>query len=110
MLLLTETMLRANTKTTNLEVTAGPSRPPFYSLYLAIHSALPLYISSSFLSTYVPDATVGFLYAGASLLTLFILTRLPRVLNRFGNRRTALFFVFLEMLALRVMLPRKEIR
>ncbi|MBI3020160.1 MAG: MFS transporter [Parcubacteria group bacterium] len=84
--------------------TTEHNKPPFYALYigiflLAFHSALPLYITSSFLSTYFSDTTVGFLYAGASLLTLIILTRLSRILNRFGNRRTALFFVFLEMLA-----------
>ncbi len=78
--------------------------PPFYALYLAIfllafHSALPLYINSSFLSTYFPGASIGFLYAGASLLTLIILTRLSRILNRFGNWHTALFFIFFEMLA-----------
>lgn len=80
-------------------------RPPFYALYLAIfllafHSALPLYINSSFLSTFFPEKVVGFLYAFSSLLTLVILSRLPGVLNRFGNWRTILFFVFLEMLAL----------
>lgn len=82
-----------------------PSRPPFYALYLAIfllafHSALPLYVNSSFLSTFFSGKLVGFLYAGSSLLTLAILTRLPSVLNRFGNWRTILFFTFLEMLAL----------
>ncbi|MBI1999010.1 MAG: MFS transporter [Parcubacteria group bacterium] len=81
------------------------SAPPFYSLYLAIfllafHSALPLYINSSFLSTFFSGKLVGFLYAASSLLTLIILSRLPSILNRFGNWRTILFFVFLEMLAL----------
>ena len=93
-------MLRAQIKTTESEMAAVASRPPFYSLYLAIfllafHSALPLYITSSFLSAYFSEAIVGFLYAGASFLTLLALTRLSRVLNRFGNRRTAVFFVFL---------------
>jgi MFS family permease len=52
---------------------------------VAITIALPTYINSSFLSTYASEQMVGLLYTGSSVLTLFFMIIMPRILMRFGN-------------------------
>jgi len=52
--------------------------------------ALPIYINSSFLKTFVPEQFVGILYTASSILTFFGLAFMPLILSRIGNYKTTL--------------------
>ena len=96
-----------STKTSNM--TSGKTffvtTPPFYALYLAIFFfslafALPLYINSSFLATFVHGKLIGFLYAAEAAFSFLLLLQLPRILQKMGNWRATLLLVALLGLAL----------
>src|SRR3989344_5039646 len=66
------------------------STPPFYALYAAIflfslHVALPLYINSSFLATFVSEKFIGFIYTAEAVVSFFLLLKLPLILTKLGN-------------------------
>lgn len=70
-----------------------------FSIPLAITS----FINSSFLESFVGKNYIGLIYTGASLLTVWGLLKMPKILNRLGNRYTACFFgliIFLSLLML----------
>jgi len=67
----------------------------FHVLYVlgflfAMSLALPIYINSSFLKTFVPEQFVGMLYTASSILTFFGLAFMPLILSKFGNYKTTL--------------------
>ncbi|MFA5934493.1 MAG: MFS transporter [Candidatus Paceibacterota bacterium] len=67
----------------------------------ALRSALPSYINSSFLSGISSEKMVGIIYTLCSVLTLFIFVFvLSKLLNKIGNYRTILFFLFLNIISL----------
>lgn len=71
------------------------------SLLYSFHYALPLYIESSFISQVIPTAQlVGLVFSFASLFTVTGTFLLPRFLRRFGNYRTTLTVMGLEIFAL----------
>lgn len=53
--------------------------------FLAAASALPAYISSSFLSTVIDESKVGLVYTAASLLAIILLSVLPRLIAQNGR-------------------------
>ncbi len=57
-----------------------------FSLAIATAS----YINSSFLGNYVEEKYVGAIYIAASIATIWGLLRMPLILNRLGNLKTAL--------------------
>lgn len=77
-------------------------------IYLAgflfsIPLALTSYINSSFLENYINKNYIGIIYVIASLFTIFGLLKMPKILNRIGNRSTALYFgiiIFISLLLL----------
>ncbi len=79
-------------------------------IYLAgflfsIPIAITSYINSSFLESYISEYYIGILYAIASIITIWGLFKMPKVLNHLGNRQTALFssfFIFLSLVLLAV--------
>lgn len=80
-------------------------RPPFYALYLALFLfsltiALPLYVNSSFLATFVPEKLIGFLYAAEAAFSFFVIFHFPRILRKLGNWRAVLLLVVLQGSAL----------
>lgn len=60
--------------------------------------ALPTYINSSFLYTYLNKETIGLVYTAASLLALFVLSQTTKLLKRFGN--TKLYFTLISLHAI----------
>jgi len=78
----------------------------FFLIYLAsllysFHYAIPLYIESSFISQVIPTAQfVGLVFSFASIFTVTGTFLLPRFLKRFGNYRTTLTVMGLEIFAL----------
>jgi len=63
----------------------------------AVHTALPLYVNSSFLSKLVSENNIGLVYTVASLITIIAVWKLPVLLARFGNYATTIVFSILEM-------------
>lgn len=65
-----------------------------------IHAAFLAYINSSFLSEVVGKDYVGLVFTGGAILSIIALNKMPLILNRFGNVKTALFLLVLEMASL----------
>ena len=68
----------------------------FISFLITYHSALPLYINSSFLGTLLPESAIGFVYALSALLIIILLIIFPKILARFGNYKTTLGLILLQ--------------
>lgn len=73
------------------------------SFIFAANLALTAYVNSTFLSAYVPDQYLGFVYVVESLATLIILELLPRTEEALGNRRMSLVLLFLNICSLSVL-------
>jgi len=89
----------------NMKTNTEGSAREFRLLYtmgfvFAMSLALPLYINSSFLGQYAPERLVGVLYTAGSVITLFALAVIPRVLSRFGNYRTIATIATMEAVLL----------
>jgi len=72
----------------------------FFTAFLALHAAIPQYGNSGFLGTFLDEQTVGIVFAAASVLTLFALLNLPKILKRFGVYTTASSLIVLEIFTL----------
>ncbi len=79
------------------------SKPLLLSIYVAslLYSfgyALPLYINSSFLHTFIPaEAAVGLVFTAGAILSIICILLLPRILQRFGNYKTTLTAIILAV-------------
>ncbi len=65
-----------------------------------IHTAFLAYINSSFISEVVGKDYVGLVFTAGAILSIILLNKMPLILNRFGNVRTALFLLVLELASL----------
>ena len=63
----------------------------------ALHTALPLYANSSFLSKLIPENAIGFIYTLSSLITIGVIWKFPQLLARFGNYAVTALFSILEI-------------
>lgn len=71
------------------------------SFLYSFHYALPLYIESSFIAQFLPtEEVVGLVFSLAALLSAIITFLYPRVLKRWGNYRTTIWTMGLEVAAL----------
>lgn len=69
----------------------------------SIPIALVSYINSSLLEQFVGKNYIGLIYTLASAITILFLLKMPKVLNKFGNRTTAFissFVIFISFLIL----------
>lgn len=62
-----------------------------------LHASIPNYFNSSFLSTFIDERTVSMVYLIISLLTIVGLLIMHDILSRFGNLRTSLALILLQM-------------
>jgi MFS family permease len=65
----------------------------------ALHSAMPTYINSSYLSQFISESNVGVVYALGSILTIVFFIGIISFLKRFGDYRVTLVFIIAEFLA-----------
>lgn len=71
------------------------------SLLYSMGYALPLYVNSSFLAKFVStEEAIGLVFSLGALLSILAILTLPRILARFGNYRTTLSIVILEIACL----------
>ncbi len=54
----------------------------------SFHTALTIYINSSFLVTKIPESLIGELYAAAAIVSIIGLFVIPRLIARYGTRIT----------------------
>jgi MFS family permease len=62
-----------------------------------LHLVLPVYVNSSFLGLFTNEQTVGILYIIGSAITIVGLFTIGKVLERFGNYRTSLVLIVIQM-------------
>lgn len=67
------------------------------AFFFAFHVSLPLYINSSFLGSLILESAVGVIYTTASLATIALLAVFPVILSRFGNVKTTMAIILLQM-------------
>ena len=65
--------------------------------FLTFHVALISYVNSSFLATKIPESLVGILYTASAILSIIGLYMVPRLISRFGSRKTMGVLVFLNI-------------
>ncbi|MFA5934183.1 MAG: MFS transporter, partial [Candidatus Paceibacterota bacterium] len=70
------------------------------SFIFSIHLALMAYVNSTFLTNYIPEAMVGVIYATGSIMGIFMISKFPAILKRFGNYRTMTAVLVLSMASL----------
>ncbi len=70
-------------------------------LFFSLHTALPAYLNSLFLTqnNFIDDSRVGIVYTAASLLTIICFTSITVGLKRFGNYKTTLILIALQIFA-----------
>ncbi len=74
------------------------------SLLYSFGFALPLYINSSFLYKFVStEKAVGIVFAVAAIVSIIVTLNLPHILKRFGNYRSTLTVIALEIFVLIVL-------
>ncbi|MCI0619745.1 MFS transporter [Candidatus Wolfebacteria bacterium] len=79
-------------------------RKSLHTLYviaflLALYTALPTYINSTFLGEQVGGVFVGAIYTVGSILTILLLLAMPRVLRAIGNFSTTLTLIVLQVIS-----------
>ncbi|MBI1975485.1 MAG: MFS transporter [Candidatus Vogelbacteria bacterium] len=67
------------------------------SFFYTVHNAFTLYITSSFLARFIDTEFVGVLYGIGSLLGILVLSKSSALLGRFGQFRTTLAFLALNI-------------
>jgi MFS family permease len=70
------------------------------SLLYSFSYALPLYINSSFLHNFIDaEKAIGFIFTAGAILSIVGIIALPKTLKRFGNYRTTLTIIGLQILS-----------
>jgi len=95
-------MSESRTRTMKSGETSKRIIPVIYLLgfLFALHSALPVYINSSFLAEFTTDRLVGLIYTISSVLTIASFAKAPAVLRRLGNYRMTMFLLAGEFISL----------
>jgi MFS family permease len=65
-----------------------------------LHLTLPVYVNSIFLSQFVSEDAVGYLYTAGSILSVLALVKVTPLLRRFGNYRLSMGLLAVEGIAL----------
>ncbi len=68
-----------------------------------LHSAIPTYVTSTFLAQFTGNAMVGIVYTAASILALIAFACILRILRRFGNIIVTLALCLIEFISLLVL-------
>lgn len=71
-----------------------------FTFIVTLHFAIPAYINSSFLVQFTTEQIVGLIYTAASILSIIAFLIIPKILNRFGNYKTTLGLLMIEIAAL----------
>jgi Na+/melibiose symporter-like transporter len=67
--------------------------------FFSLSAAIPTYINSSYLASFVGDRLAGILYTAASLIALAAFVEMPAIIRRHGALRTGLVLISLELVS-----------
>src|SRR3989339_1188469 len=70
------------------------------SFIFTLHISISAYISSIFLTGIMKESFIGILYTIASLITLILLTKSSSILKNFGNKKSTIVFLLINIIAL----------
>jgi MFS family permease len=65
-----------------------------------LHAALPVYINSSFLNTFISDDRIGLVYTISSIVTVLGFLSISNILRKIGNYKTVIIFCIIQIFAL----------
>jgi MFS family permease len=87
-----------------------PSKPIIYLLVFlfTLHLTPAVYINSSFLEQFTNAERVGFIYSIASILTILAFFALRKFLKSFGNYKTIISLISIEIITLAIMAITKD--
>jgi MFS family permease len=63
----------------------------------SLSAAIPTYINSSYLSSFIDEKLVGIIYAAASIIAIAAFIEMPAIVRRFGTMRCALVLIAVEL-------------
>jgi len=69
----------------------------------ALHTTPTVYVNSSFLSQFISEKRVGFIFSIASIFTIITYLYIGKILSKFGNYKTVLALALLEVVILLTM-------
>jgi len=75
---------------------------------LNLHIAIPAYINSTFLSTFVSNKLVGIIYTIGSILTVSVFIFLPKLLGKYGNYKVGITTLILEFITIFILAITRE--
>lgn len=68
------------------------------SFFLSLHVSLPSYFNSSFLTLFTSEENLSFIYIVQSVVTIIGLLSMHKILRKFGNFKTALVLIGIQIL------------
>lgn len=71
--------------------------------FFTLHFVLPLYINSNFLNTLISETSTSLIFAIAAALAIFSMSAVARMLPKFGNYRTTIGLLVLEIIAVGIL-------
>jgi len=69
-------------------------------IFFVLHIGIPLYINSAFLSALTNEQFVGIIFTIASFLSILGIIATTKSIEKFGDYKTMIFLILLEILAL----------
>jgi predicted MFS family arabinose efflux permease len=65
----------------------------------ALHFAIPLYATSTFLEQYIPTAYIGTLYSVSALMTLVLVIYMGKIVKKYHSYKTSMYILSLGILS-----------
>lgn len=69
-------------------------------IFFVLHIGIPLYINSSFLSSFTSEESVGIIFTVGSFLSILGIVAATKSIEKFGDYRTMMSLILLEIVAL----------
>ncbi|MFA6254272.1 MAG: MFS transporter [Candidatus Paceibacterota bacterium] len=70
------------------------------AVFMAAYSSIPAYVNSSFLTKFLSEQGIGWLYAITSFITIILMLVMPRLIRRFGNKNILIWSVGLGIISI----------
>ncbi len=71
-----------------------------FTFLLTLHTTLPVYINSSYISNFLAEKSVGLVYTLASILTIIAIIFTNKLLRKFGNYKIVFWLLIFEVISL----------
>ncbi|MBU3968869.1 MFS transporter [Patescibacteria group bacterium] len=69
-------------------------------MFFVLHAGIPIYINSAFLSAFTGEQFVGIIFTIASFLSILGIIATTKSIEKFGDYKTMVFLILLEIIAL----------